>query len=75
MNHFLIHISIIIDFLGIEPYAIELHPGKFLEGQNNIKVFSEAINTLYDKFFDKYHKNVIIFVENRTRQYKLVEQI
>ena len=69
MNQFLKHIFSIIDFLGIEPYAIELHPGIFLEGQNNIKVFSEAINTLYSKFFEKYDKNVLIFIENRTKQY------
>ncbi|WP_048190500.1 hypothetical protein [Methanobacterium sp. SMA-27] len=69
MNQFLKHIFSIIDFLGIEPYAIELHPGTFLEGQNNIKVFSEGINTLYTTFFEKYHKKVIIFVENRIRQF------
>ena len=69
MNQFVKHIFSIIDFLDIEPYAIELHSGEFLKGQNNIEVFSEAIKTLYDKFLEKYNKKPLFFVENRTRQY------
>ncbi|MEM5815525.1 MAG: hypothetical protein QXL14_00555, partial [Candidatus Aenigmatarchaeota archaeon] len=55
------------DFLEVKPYAIEIHPGK--SQRNNIKVFSKAIKRLYDAYKNRYNEKVLIFIENRTRQY------
>lgn len=37
----------IVDFLGVKPHAIEIHPGRFQQKRNNIKVLSKAIKRLY----------------------------
>ncbi|MBM4241522.1 MAG: hypothetical protein FJ150_07685 [Euryarchaeota archaeon] len=69
LNKFIKHVFSIIDFLEVSPYAIEIHPGKFERGKNNIKVFSKAIKKINDKYDKKYNDNIFIFVENRTGQY------
>ncbi|HHV75515.1 MAG TPA: hypothetical protein GXX41_12955 [Thermoanaerobacterium sp.] len=66
MEKFLRHVFSIVDFLGVKPYAIEIQPEKSQE--NNIKVFSKAIKRLYDEYTNKYNE-LLIFIENRTRQY------
>ncbi|MFU2192212.1 MAG: hypothetical protein ACOX08_03390 [Methanobacterium sp.] len=69
IHKFVNHIFSIIDFLKIAPYAIEIHPGKFDRGKNNIRVLSKAINIMHGKLERKYDENILIFIENRTGQY------
>lgn len=69
MKKFLTHIYSIIDYFNQTPYAIEIHPGMSKSGKNNIKTFSNAIDMLHKKYFDKYGKETLIFIENRTDQY------
>ncbi len=69
LNKFLKHTFSIIDFFKYPPYAIEIHPGMSKKGKNNIKTFSQAINTLHNEYFDKYGISPLIFIENRSNQY------
>lgn len=59
----------IIDFLDQTPYAIEIHPGKYDNGKNNFKTLSKAVKKLHDLYYNKYNKDILIFIENRTDQY------
>ncbi len=68
VDDFLRHIFSIIDFLDIEPYAIEIHPGISQRRKNNFITFSKAINHLHEKYYQKYDNEIFIFIENRTGQ-------
>lgn len=59
----------IIDFFEITPYAIEIHPGNYENGKNNIHTFSKAIEILHKSFENKYQEEILIFIENRTGQH------
>ena len=69
IEKFLKHVFSIIDFLEVNPYAIEIHPSKSQGDKNNIRVFSEAIKRLCDEYNQKYYEKVLILIENRTGQY------
>lgn len=69
VDKFVKHVVNIIDYLKIKPHAIEIHPGKFDKGKNNIEVLSEAIKILHEKYYLKFNHVIIIFIENRTGQY------
>lgn len=68
-NKFIKHIFSIIDFLIVNPYAIEIHPGNFQGGKNNTGVFLEAIERSYNEYHKKYNEDILIFIENRTGQH------
>jgi hypothetical protein len=69
LDNFKTHVFSIIDYLGTTHYAIEIHPGNFDRGKNNIKVLSDAIKNLHEKYHQKYNQKVLIFIENRTGQH------
>lgn len=69
MEKFIYHVFSIIDFFGVTPYAIEIHPGKFARGKNNIRALSKAINKLHTEYEQNYNEETLIFIENRTDQY------
>lgn len=69
LENFSEHLFSIINFLGKSPYAIEIHPGKYENGKNNIKSLSKAIKNLHDLYSERYGNDVLIFIENRTYQY------
>lgn len=69
LKNFLKHLFNIVDFFKYPPYAIEIHPGMSKKGKNNIKTFSQAIDTLHNEYFDKYGISPLIFIENRTNQH------
>lgn len=69
VTKFINHVFCIIDFLKIMPYAIEVHPGKFENGKNSIKVLSQAIEALHTRYEQKYNERILIFIENRPDQY------
>lgn len=50
LQKFIEHAFSIVNFFGITPYAIEIHPGKFARGNNNIKVLSKAIDVLHREY-------------------------
>ncbi len=68
VDNFIKHIFSIIDFLGEIPYAIEIHPGRSLRKKNNFKNLANGIETLNNKFYDRYNKKILVFIENRTGQ-------
>lgn len=68
-ENFVKHIFSIVDFFDSTPYAVEIHPGQYERGKNNIKTFSAAIKQLHNIYSDKYGKDLLIFIENRTNQY------
>lgn len=68
INSFISHITSIIDFLGIAPYAIEIHPGYGLRKKNTFENLSLAIERLYNEMIDRYNQGSLIFIENRTGQ-------
>lgn len=69
LQKFIEHIFSIIDFFGVTPHAIEIHPGKYERGKNNIKVLSKAIDIIHTEYNLKYDEKTLIFIENRTDQY------
>lgn len=68
LREFIDHIFSIVDFFGITPYAVEIHPGKFGDGQNSIQALSRAINIIHTEYERKYGTKILIFIENRTNQ-------
>ena len=68
LDSFIKHIFSIIDFFEILPYAIEIHPGRSLRKKNTFENLAMGIEKLYNKFNDKYNKDITIFIENRTGQ-------
>jgi hypothetical protein len=68
VHKFIKHVCSIIDFIGISPYAIEIHPGKIEKGKNNFQILSKAIKILHAKFEKEYKEEILIFIENRTGQ-------